>query len=225
MGKKGCKSCDKSPDISCRHQPTTSLAFLLIWDFDLCHPPTLWEEKSKWRVEDKSIWSFGSWNLNYQHGTAGKMSGSGRFHDFAAEKCQHRVLIITVNVSPAKYKVRGCSQIFLFSFFRKCTKKSFCSGEEEIIDIWKSIFAAVSYNKKSTVPFKAPLRSRCICNLFNRPPLPFYLPQMSQSNVQMLRIQTTPVTFVLTFTTGWTNKIQIMSLLENGHGDFKVRFD
>ena len=28
-GKKGCKSCDKSPDISCRHQPTTSLAFHL----------------------------------------------------------------------------------------------------------------------------------------------------------------------------------------------------
>ena len=25
--------------------------------------------------------------------------------------------------------------------------------------------------------------------------------------------------------TAWTNKIQIMSLLQNGHGDFKVRFD
>ena len=149
-GKKGCKSCDKSPDISCRHHPTTSLAFHLIWDFDLCHPPTLWEEKSKWRVEDKSIWSFESWNLNYQHGTAGKMSGSGRFHDFAAEKCHHRVLIITVNVSAAKYKVRGCSQIFLFSFFRKCTKKSFCSGERRNNWHLKEYFCGcLSHNKKA----------------------------------------------------------------------------
>ena len=154
-GKKGCKSCDKSPDISCRHHQTTSLGFLLIWDFDLCHPPTLWEEKSKWRVEDKSIWSFGSWNLNYQHGTAGKMSGSGRFHDFAAEKCQHRVLIITVNVSPAKYKVRGCSQIFLFSFFRKCTKKSFCSGERRNNWHLKEYFCGcLSYNKKKHCTIK-----------------------------------------------------------------------
>ena len=57
------------------------------------------------------------------------MSASGRFHDFAVENCHPRVLIIWLNVSAAKYKVRRWTNLFLFQGekYKKKMKTKICA--------------------------------------------------------------------------------------------------
>ena len=150
-----------------------SLVFSLTPLLFLIETPSIWMPWTEiqvvlWR---KSIWSFESWNLNYQRSNcySGEMSASGRFRDFAAENCQLRVLIIWLNVSATKYKVRRWPKLFLLQSRREKCK----SGKNDE----KIFFASFSSSSRTnfSVPFRAPLKQQCgakwICNLFKQPSL------------------------------------------------------
>ena len=152
--------------------------------------------------EEKSIWSFESWNLNYQRSNcySGKMSASGRwFHDFAVENCQPRVLIIWLNVSAPKYKVRRWPKLFLFQGREEIFKnKNHIFLEKKIKISSDSVFLSrgqisvshsdVLWNNNVVLNGFVIYSNSCPCSFLgihfiSSPPL---LPQMSQSNVQML---------------------------------------
>ena len=161
------------------------------------------------------------------------MSASGRFHDFAAENCQLRVLIIWLNVSPTKYKVRRWPKLFLFhSQGEKNTRKNvyfFWKNNRRIFPVflfWGQISVSHSdllWNNNVVLNGFVIYSNSCLFLFGNTFYLPLSLPAANVTvkctNAAMLPIQTNAAGGQICYNAmkwTWMRQIQRIRLLKLG---------